>query len=162
MSMSDLIAAIAVLMAIGSFIVAVLAYRRSSEAAALQSRIDEREREFREVSWHTGWRGDIEQDQTVILRLENTGLTSAVQVTLVLEMQGGDQAFHMGDIPAGDFADAHPRTDLKGPVGAAFLALSGNGVAFRVHWSSPLGQVGTFSSRTPTDVVKPGDALLFE
>lgn len=161
LGVSDWIAAASAVVAVGSLVAALVANLRAKDAVRLQQRIDEREREFRQVSWRSAWRGDIAPDESVVFRLENTGLTDARGVTLVVNMQGGQQAFRLGDIAAGGAAEARPQTSLVGPVAAAALALWGNGVGFGVHWSSPLGQVDSFESETPTAPPRPGEAFEF-
>lgn len=115
---------------------------RATEAVDLQRRIDEREREFRSVSWHGAWEAPTEPDAVPLFQLTNTGLTDASGVTLVLEMPRGAQAYNLGDLPHGDHRTAPLHTNMRGPAAPAVLEL--HGLQYEVHWSGPLGQVDRY------------------
>lgn len=109
---------------------------RAAEALDLQRRIDERQREFELVRWSASW-NPLAPDNTPTVWLRNTGLTPAVDVTLLVKTFVDEKLFHFD------------RVDPGGKVEAVFGAPDAVNAAFhfvresmcRVHWSSPHGNV---------------------
>lgn len=137
--LSDIIAALAIFVAIASVIVAIVANIRSKDALALQSRIDERDREFRAVEWDTSVASKVDGVATKYV-LTNVGDSDAKSVTTVLHLNPDREVHHLGDIPAKHSVTiTSPRfTDwMREAVEHEVVNPSA-----RVHWSSPLGQVG--------------------
>jgi hypothetical protein len=137
--LSDIIAVLAIFVAIASVIVAIVANIRAKEALALQSRIDEREREFRAVEWDTSVPLKVDGVATEFI-LTNVGDSDARSVTAVLHLNPDREVHHVGDIPA-----KHSVT-ITSPQFTDWMreAVEHEVVnpSARVHWSSPLGQVG--------------------
>ncbi|AUG29425.1 MULTISPECIES: hypothetical protein [Microbacterium] len=142
MTLSDWIALVALLVAVGSLAAAWRADQRAGDAFRLQDRIDAREREFRAVSWHGKWADDVSAADPPTFELTNTGLTAAQDVTLVIDFPRGPQAFRLGNIEAGASARAGLHSQLSGTIAAAVL--DRRDTRFDVHWSSPLGQADSF------------------
>lgn len=143
---------VAVLAAVGAVVAALYAgganrradeaNRTAAKALDLQSRIDAREREFREVMWTCDY--ELDADENIVFRVKNTGHTDARQATVVFWAPGGTHEImrNIGDIPAGAFADASVETEMKGQTAVEVLLLQDT--AYRVHWSSPLGHAETY------------------
>lgn len=143
---------VAVLAAIGALVAAWYAggaNRRADEANRtaeraldLQSRIDAREREFREVEWECDYA--LDDADRVVFRVKNSGHTDACQVTVVFGAPGGTHeiARSVGDVASGKHVDVSVETEMRGQAAVEVLLLQDT--PYRVHWSSPLGQVDTF------------------
>lgn len=143
---------VAVLAAVGALVAAWYAggaNRRADEANRtaeraldLQSRIDAREREFREVEWECDYA--LDEADNVVFRVKNSGHTDACQVTVVFWAPGGthEVASGVGDVAAGTHTDVPVVTEMKGQAAVEVLLLQDT--PYRVHWSSPLGQAETF------------------
>lgn len=118
------------------------ANRTAEKALDLQSRIDAREREFREVEWDASY--DIGADEAIVFRVKNTGHTDACQVTVVFTAPDGSTeiARSLGDIASGRHADVSVESEMTGQSAVEVLLLQH--YPWRVHWSSPLGQVESF------------------
>lgn len=117
------------------------ANRTAKEALDLQSRIDARDREFREVRWDGGY--DVDSERRPLFRLSNVGHTDAHSVSLLIAANGKPETLYpLGDIAAGNHADA--RLDER-PMQAGILELMIlTDDHWRVHWSSPLGQAADY------------------
>ena len=161
MLFTDWIGAIAgsvgALMAIGAFVVSILANLRSTDAnriarnaLEIESRVDERQREFRAVDWDAVVTAD---EESLVFELRNVGDTPAVSVTIVLQLGKERDTHALGDIS--------PKASVKVTSDnfAAWMtgALEHDFVhpGYRVHWSSPLGQVSDviMPSRTIHDFI---------
>lgn len=112
---------------------------RAREALDLQKRIDDREREFRDVRW----RGSVERhhgDGPDEFRLANEGLTQAESVVLVIEYSDRPREdYHLGTVGAGEWKGVRSE-GLAGWMSAVVVSMPVY-PGFTVHWSSPLGQV---------------------
>lgn len=125
--------------AVGAWIVAIRANgraaeanRTSREALDLQSRIDQREREYRHVEWTAEYNGGAG------FTLTNSGLTDATQVTLVLRhLEEPDERHDLGDIPAQGSVSVDSVAAAAWMSGAASTLPTSP--PYFVHWSSPLG-----------------------
>lgn len=124
--------------AVGAWIVAIRANgraaeanRTSREALDLQSRIDQREREYRNVEW------TATHDRSGGFTLTNSGLTDATQVTLVMRNFAGSERHDLGDIPA------QSSVSVQSAAAAAWMREAESSMPlsppYFVHWSSPLG-----------------------
>lgn len=132
------VAALALIASFASALYALGANRRADEAnrtakAALdlQSRIDEREREYRDVDWTADW------DEQTGFALANSGLTDATHVTLIMRGFHGAERHDLGDIPAGG------SVAVESVAAAAWIDENKQSMPlsppYLVHWSSPLG-----------------------
>lgn len=134
---------VSAIVAIGALVVAVIAERRAHAADArardaldLQKTIDARQREFCDVSWSVGWDPFASARKPRIV-IQNTGLTDAVDVTLVVETFIDRQMFTFDRIDAGENRGAVIDIKDESPTTAEFhLVRNGK---YSVHWSSPLG-----------------------
>lgn len=127
------------LYALGANRQAAVANQRASEALELQHRIDDREREFRDVAWESSWH------EATGFTLRNVGLTDAHHVTLVLHDAHDSERHDLGLVAAGQSVDVDsPRVASWMVAMREFLPL---GPGYLVHWSSRLGQPSEF--RTP-------------
>lgn len=136
---------VGVLVAIGALIVAIAANIRSSEANRIsrkafdrESLIDDRQREFRAVAWEAS----VDNDETtgsLAFELRNVGDTQAVAVTVVLHLFQDRETYKLGDIPARGAAKITSEGLIHWMRRARERDFFHPG--FRVHWSSPLGQV---------------------
>jgi len=143
---------VAVLAAVGAVVAAFYAgganrradeaNRTAARALDLQARIDAREREFREVEWDCDYA--IDHADRLVFRVKNTGHTNACQVTVVFWAPSGgyEIARPVGDIAAGESSGVSFETDMKGQIALEAMLLQDTG--YRLHWSSPLGQVETY------------------
>lgn len=118
------------------------ANRTAERALDLQSRIDAREREFREVEWECDYA--LDDADNVVFRVKNSGHTNACQVTVVFWAPGETHeiASGVGDVDAGAHIDVAVETEMRGRSAIEVLLLQDT--PYRVHWSSPLGQAATF------------------
>ncbi|MFB8191254.1 hypothetical protein ACFC14_18205 [Microbacterium sp. NPDC055988] len=149
------------LAAVGAWIVAIRANGKSAEAnaiageatktsreaLALQARIDEREREFRDVSWRCGWQTDVEGN--VAFLVLNDGLTEAKDVTLALNHNNQRVLRKLGNLRPGEEAryevpDVATFTDEDGFTQVDQRIF--DRTAYVIHWASPLGHVETISA----------------
>lgn len=121
------------------------ANRTAERALDLQARIDAREREFREVDWECGYA--IDESESVVFRVKNTGHTDACQVTVIFSAPGGSHeiAQALGDIAVGAEKVVSVDTEMSGQSAVEVLLLQDT--QWRLHWSSPLGFAETFKSR---------------
>jgi hypothetical protein len=138
MDPSDLIAGVAVVIAGASALFAWTANRRAADALELQRSIDAREREFRDVSWGLSWSPWTRADETPSLQLSNLGLTTAVDVTLVLLLPTMQQAIHVGTVEPGETRTVEIAYSKTGPA-QEHVELIRDPI-YRLQWSSPLGQ----------------------
>lgn len=117
-----------------------VANERATEALDLQRRIDERAREFVDVDWKLEVDRDWSGGRFTGVAFRNIGLTPAHDVTFVI------------DLP--EFATEVFKSDAVNPGYAAGFISDATGwwmeknrpsvpehPPFRVHWSSPLGNV---------------------
>lgn len=122
---------------------AVEANRVAGEALAHEARVDARQREYRFVAWELSYEYDSTAPAVFVLR--NIGDTDAETVTVVLRFDPERELHKPGGIAAG----ASARIPATGAAqqwmrdGAEFDVLA---PGFKVHWSSPLGQVDEFES----------------
>lgn len=110
----------------------------STAAAALdlQAVIDARDREFRAVDWDA----DVVTLNAVdALALTNTGDTDARSVTVVLTLSRERETHAIGDVPAKTTISIPSARLTAWMVEAREHEVVHPG--YRVHWSSPLGQV---------------------
>lgn len=132
------VAVLAVVASGASALYALGANRRADEAnrtarAALdlQARIDEREREYRDVDWEAEWHPETG------LTITNSGLTDANHVTAVLRGPLGTERHDLGDLRSGESAT------IDSAVASAWMKENKRSMPssppFFVHWSSPLG-----------------------
>ncbi len=113
------------------------ANKRADEAHDLQRRIDEREREFRDVTWSIGWSPWEHPTGMPAVEVSNTGLTAARQVTLVVVLPRGQQAIEVGDVGPGETRTFAIQYGRRGPAHKHIELI--RDVKYRLHWSSPLG-----------------------
>lgn len=149
--------AVGALMAIGALIVAMVANSRSTEAnriartaLEIESRVDERQREFRAVEWDAV----VVADKTPLeFELRNVGDTPAVSVTIVLHLGKERETHALGDIAAK--TDAKLTSDKFDAWMTEAFDHEVVNPGYRVHWSSPLGQVSdvTMPRRTVDDFI---------
>lgn len=149
--------AVGALIAIGALIVAMVANSRSTKAnriaqnaLEIDSRVDERQREFRAVDWDAA----VMADETPLeFELTNVGDTPAVSVTIVLHLGKERETHALGDIPAKTGAKVTSDRFIAWMTEAFDHEFVHPG--YRVHWSSPLGQVSdiTMPSRTVDDFI---------
>lgn len=79
-------------------IVAIVPNSRAKEAWALQSRLDEREHEFRAVEWDTS--AALNDDgMATESTVTNVGDSDARSVTVVLHLSPDREVHHVGDFP---------------------------------------------------------------
>lgn len=122
------------------------ATKTSQEALALQARIDEREREYRDVSWRGGWEVDVVGNVSFVVY--NDGLTQAKDVTLALNHSGYRVLRKLGDLDPGEEArfevpDVETFTDEQGYTQVDQRLF--DQTSWVMHWSSPLGHVESVS-----------------
>jgi hypothetical protein len=149
--------AVGTLIAIGAWIVALVANSRSKEAnriarnaLEIESRVDERQREFRAVEWDA----IVMADETPLeFELRNTGDTPAVSVTIVLHLGKERETHELGNIAAKSGAKVTSDKFVAWMTEAFDHEVVNPG--YRVHWSSPLGQVSdvTMPIRTVDDFI---------
>ena len=153
---------------VGAWIVAMRANRRADRANTLvdeanstakaaldlQARIDEREREYRDVVLWGEWAnrpGGDELEAVFVVR--NDGLTTACSVTLALSHNGIRECHDLGDI----YAQEEVRVTISSDTW-----IDENGreridqrvfdrTGYRLHWSSLLGQVSSVEVPVPPD-----------
>ncbi|WP_162893188.1 hypothetical protein [Microbacterium halotolerans] len=132
---------VAVVAAGAATVMAFLAHganKRAQEALDHERRLDERHREFRDVSWHGKLaRGDGRQPE---FRLKNTGLTEAQDVVLLIVLlRDGTVRADFPRVGAGEVV----RVSLvgKGTELALEEQLHDGESPYRVHWASPKGHV---------------------
>jgi len=118
------------------------ANERANDALDLQKRIDAREREFRDVTWSGAWVSD--SSGTPVFRVSNRGLTTACSVTIVYSYNALRYVESVGDLEPSAYVDLAPETAAADEI-VLELMLRVN-AAFRVHWSSPLGQADSYES----------------
>jgi hypothetical protein len=103
----------------------------------LQKQIDARRREFRDVRWEAHMGPDQAAPENWRFHLTNTGLTTACDVTLVVQLEA-DELHSCGDLAPGDSIDIHL---MKAPEWHATqkprLPVTPGHV---IHWSSPAGE----------------------
>lgn len=121
-----------------------VANQRASEALDLQRRIDERAREFRDVIWVFAWSPWSEPGGPPLLDLTNGGLTTAVDVTLVIVLPSGQQAIHVGTVGPGETRMVEVNYAKPGPAHDHIELI--RDPLFRLHWSSPLGHASDFAT----------------
>ncbi|MGC0371221.1 hypothetical protein [Microbacterium sp. SLBN-111] len=145
MEASDVIAIVAVAVAAISALFALIANMRAKDALDLQTRIDERLREFQLVRWSANWNA-LAPGGAPTIWLRNTGVTSAVDVTLLVNTFAEEKLFHFNRVEPGDKVEAV--FEAPDAVQAGFYFL--RDAPYRVHWTSPRGNVhqvdGTISS----------------
>ena len=133
------VAVVAVLVAVGSVIYAARADRTAKDALNLQVAVDARQREFRSVVWEAESTAD-DEDPPNAFTLTNAGDTDAREVSVVLQLGWRErETHHLGDIPARE-----TRTITSDAFAAWIVGARDHEYvhpAYRVHWSSPLGQV---------------------
>lgn len=118
------------------------ANRQSEEALDHEKRLDDREREFRSVSW----RGSLATppDGPVTFELVNAGLTEARDVVLVVHES------HLGEVARFDFericGGDRKSVDLNYRSDARARREIGWDPAYTVHWASPLGHASRVES----------------
>lgn len=119
------------------------ANRTAEKALDLQSRIDAREREFREVEWDCEYA--LDDAENVVFRVTNVGHTDACQVTVIFWSPDGTHEIvrTLGDIAVGAHADVGVKTEMRGQSAVELLLF--RDTHWRVHWSSPLGHAETFT-----------------
>jgi len=150
---------VGVLVAIGALRVAARANFRSKEANRIaqtaldiESRVDDRQREFRAVEWDAGVAAE-DSGQTFRFELRNAGDTDAIGATVVLQLTPDRETHQLGNIPAKNVAvitsDSLDNWMREAVVHEVVHP------AYRVHWSSPLGQVSdiTMPARTVDDFI---------
>jgi hypothetical protein len=153
MQLTDWIGSIAgvagAIVAVGAMLVAGRANTRSSEAnriaqtaLEMESRVDERQREFRAVEWDAGVT-DGESELFSSFELNNVGDSVAKSVTVVLHLNPDRETHELGDIPA----KGAKKITSQGLTRWMREAREHDVVhpGFRVHWSSPLGEVSDVS-----------------
>lgn len=153
-----------VVVAVGALVVAWKANRRSAEANAqsvvanerarealdLQRLIDERAREFSDVRWELTVDREWSGGRFTGVAFRNVGLTPARDVTFIIEVEGWATA----DVFIA--AEVHPGYAAGFTSKAAGFWMEENESliplwpAYRVHWSSPLGNVAEREYRAKT------------
>ncbi|MBD8219667.1 hypothetical protein IFU40_13595 [Microbacterium sp. CFBP 13617] len=136
MDASDVIAVVAVGVAAVSAVIALVANMRSKDALDLQTRIDERQREFELVRWSASWNA-LAPDSAPTVWLRNTGLTPAVDVTLLVRTYVDEKLFRFDRVEPGEKVEAVFAAPDAAHAAFHFVRDS----ACRVHWSSPRGNV---------------------
>lgn len=117
------------------------ANRTAERALDLQARLDDREREFREVRWKGEY--DLNEARQPLFRLTNVGMTHARSVTLVVAVPGKpNSAYALGDIDSGASADLLVGEDPMDRDAIELMLFTDD--PWRVHWSSPLGHADTY------------------
>lgn len=112
------------------------ANERAADALDLQKRIDDRQREFRLVRWSASW-DPLAAADTPTVWLRNTGLTPAVDVTLLVKTFVDEKMFRFERVEPGEKVEA-----IFGAPDAAHAAFHFvRDSVCRVHWSSPRGEV---------------------
>ncbi|MBZ4485826.1 hypothetical protein LQ938_10410 [Microbacterium sp. cx-55] len=117
--------------------IAVAANLRADEAHDLQRLVDDREREFRDVSWRVSWSPWEHESGMPALQLTNTGLTPARQVTLVIILPRSQQAIDVGDVAPDQTRTLAIQYGRPGPAHQHIELI--RDPVYRIHWSSPLG-----------------------
>ncbi|MEW1706973.1 hypothetical protein AB0230_07000 [Microbacterium sp. NPDC089190] len=120
---------------------AAVANDRAQEALDLQRRIDERAREFTDVRWEidvdSAWSGG----RFTGVAFRNVGLTPARDVTFVVEVDGWGTA----DVLTAEEVLPGYKAGFTSEAAAFWMDKNHDLVPlhppFRVHWSSPLGNV---------------------
>ncbi|MEV8360295.1 hypothetical protein [Microbacterium sp. NPDC076895] len=130
-------AALSLLYARGANRRADVANARAEEALDLQRRIDEREREFRDVQWAISWSPWTKQTEKPAVQLTNAGLTTATNVTLVLTLPTMQQVLNVGTVEPGETRTLDIEYPKVGPAHDHIELI--RDPLWRVHWSSPLG-----------------------
>ncbi|GAA3756160.1 hypothetical protein GCM10022240_06290 [Microbacterium kribbense] len=108
------------------------ANRMTAEALDLQKRIDARAAEFSDVRWEGSHH--LENQDGWVFTLRHRGLTSAANVTLVVDTEPRSQIFELGTIEADEDRDV-----VTGPYRELKVREYGTKVPWRVFWTSPLG-----------------------
>lgn len=141
------------LLAIASIVIAAVSAtnahksrKRADEALDHQRRLDERDREFRDVVW----RGALlsPPDASAGFELTNGGMTEAQSVVLVVHASkfGEAERFDFGYIRGGE------RVEVQMPYGEIHGRREfGWNPGFTVHWVSPLGYAARFEAEEHTD-----------
>lgn len=117
------------------------ANRRAAEALDLQRRIDERAREFVDIKWELLVDRDHKTGRLSAVSLQNVGLTPAVDVTVVIEVDGFVKELC-------EFEQIEPGAAGNFSSDAAALWMEKHKEllplrpGFRVHWATPLGNLG--------------------
>ncbi|WP_454117854.1 hypothetical protein [Microbacterium lacticum] len=114
-----------------------VANARAEEALDLQRRIDEREREFRDVHWGISWSPWTKPTEKPAVQLTNAGLTTARNVTLVLTLPTMQQALNVGTVEPGETRTLDIDYPKLGPAHDHIELI--RDPLWRIHWSSPLG-----------------------
>ncbi len=123
------------------------------QSLAMSTRVDERQREFRAVDWDATT-NLADEESPIAFELTNRGDTDAMSVTLVLYLNPDMQTHALGDVPA------RTTTSVTSPELTEWMrgALEYEVVhpSYRVHWSSPLGQVSDerYPQRSVEDFIR--------
>lgn len=147
--LSGAAAAVSALVAVGALIFAMLANRRANEANThaqvanerarnaynLQVRIDDRDREFRMVSWGVEPKDD---DGARSIAITNVGLSEARSVTMVLFLSDDHEVVESPVLRKGESVTVStPRLSAWLKAAWEYEVLTPK---VMVHWSSPLGK----------------------
>jgi hypothetical protein len=162
--LSGAAAVVSALVAVGALIVAALANRRADEANThaqvanerarnaynLQVRIDDRDREFRMVSWGVEPGDD---DEARSITITNVGLSEARSVTMVVFLGGDHEVVEFPVLRKGDSVTvSSPRMQAWLKAAWEYEVLTPK---VMVHWSSPLGKAShaTINSKDLGDYI---------
>lgn len=119
----------------------VVANEGAREALDLQRRIDERAREFIDVRWQLSVDREWSGGRFTGVTFRNVGLTPARNVTFIIEVEGWATA----DVFTAEAVEPGYAAGFISKAAAYWMEQNEDLIplrpAFRVHWSSPFGNV---------------------